>query len=182
MAKLLSRIDDRLRKFIEAQKIFFVATAAPEGLVNLSPKGMDSLRILGPQRILWRNFTGSGNETAGHLLQSSRMTLMWCSFTLKPMILRAYGSARAVHPHDADWADLGTHFLQADGTRQIVDLTVELVQTSCGYGVPFFDHRGSRDTLKQWTASKGPEGIRRFWEDHNQTTLDGAPTGIFDTT
>ena len=179
MAKLFSRIDSRMREFIEAQQIFFVATAAPEGRVNVSPKGMDSLRVLGPQRILWRNLTGSGNETAGHLLQLNRMTLMWCSFALKPMILRTYGSARTLHPRDTGWAELSSCFPAVDGVRQIFDMRIETVQASCGYAVPFFDYQGHRDTLEKWAANKGPEGIRRHWEDRNQSTLDGAPTGIF---
>ena len=133
MADQFPSIDKRLQDFIEAQHMFFVATAGPEGRVNVSPKGMDSLRVLGPNRILWRNWTGSGNETAGHLLQINRMTLMWCSFGIKPMILRAYGSARTVHRHDADWDALNGHFPEFIGARQVYDMTVEMVQTSCGY-------------------------------------------------
>ncbi len=178
MAKRYARIDKRMQDFIEAQHVFFVATAASEGRVNISPKDMDSLRVLGPRRILWRNLTGSGNETAGHLLQANRMTLMWCSFTLRPLILRVYGNARAVHPHDSDWSELGSHLRPAIGARQVFDLNVELVQTSCGYGVPFFDHVGPRTTLEKWATDRGPEGIRQFWEDHNQVTLDGEPTDI----
>ena len=178
MAKRYSRIDERMQEFIKAQQIFFVATAAPEGRVNVSPKDMESLRVLGSERILWRNLTGSGNETAGHLLRSSRMTLMWCSFTLQPMILRVYGSAHAVHPHEEDWTELSSHFRPSNGTRQIFDLDIDLVQTSCGYGVPFFDHVGPRDTLEKWATRKGPESIRKFWNDRNQVTLDGTPTDI----
>jgi len=169
-----------LQTFVEAQHLFFVATAAPEGRVNVSPKGMDSLRVLGPNRILWRNVTGSGNETAGHLRQLNRMTLMWCSFTAKPMILRAYGSARTLHPRDADWDPLNAQFPHSDGARQLYDMTVDMVQTSCGYAVPFYDHAGPRDTLQQWTEDRGPVGITDYWATRNQTTLDGAPTGILE--
>ena len=112
--------------------MFFVATAAPDGRVNLSPKGMDSLRVAGPNRILWRNLTGSGNETAGHLKALNRITLMWCSFALRPLILRAYGSARTISPVDADWAELNRRFPRGPGARQIFDVAVDLVQTSCG--------------------------------------------------
>ena len=168
-------------KFIEAQHMFFSGSAAPTGRVNISPKGMDSLRILGPNRILWRNFTGSGNETAGHLAQSDRMTLMWCSFTRQPMILRAYGTARTIHPRDADWDTLSAHFPPQLGMRQIYDMSVEMVQKSCGYAVPFFEHAGDRDTLKHWAQDKGEDGIRTYWAERNSTTLDGTPTGI-DTT
>ncbi len=178
MATQFDSIDKRLQDFIEAQQMFFVATAAPQGRVNLSPKGMDSLRVLGPNRILWRNATGSGNETAGHLLQSNRMTLMWCSFTTRPMILRAYGAARTVHRSDNAWAALNGHFPHFDGARQAFDMNVEMVQTSCGYGVPLYDFRGQRDTLEVWTADKGEAGLRTYWAEANARTLDGAPTGI----
>jgi len=178
MAKQFDRIEDDHRRFIAAQHIFFVGTAAPEGRVNVSPKGMDSLRVLGPDRILWRNLTGSGNETAGHLSQSKRMTLMWCSFEKRPLILRAYGTARTLHPRDAEFAALNGHFPDVPGARQIYDMSVDLVQTSCGYAVPFFDYSGERDVLRRWAEDKGPEGIETYWQERNRETLDGLPTGI----
>jgi len=178
MADQHPSIDDRLQRFIEAQHMFFTGTAAAEGRVNVSPKGMDSLRVLGPNRIIWRNVTGSGNETAGHLKQVNRMTLMWCSFTLKPMILRAYGTAKTIHPRDADWDTLNAHFAPFDGARQIYDMSVEMMQTSCGYAVPFYDHKADRDTLIKWTADRGSEGVKTYWKDRNQATIDGIPTGI----
>lgn len=178
MAEKFPSIDKRLQDFIEAQHLFFVGSAAPEGRVNVSPKGMDSLRVLGPNRILWRNVTGSGNETAGHLKAINRMTLMWCSFTLKPMILRTFGTARTIHPRDAEWDELNDNFPPFDGARQLYDMDVEMVQTSCGYAVPFFDNPRPRDTLVKWTADRGPEGVQAFWETRNQTTIDGLPTGI----
>ena len=174
-------LSDQHIAFIEKQHLFFSGTAAPEGKVNISPKGMDSLRVLGPNRILWRNFTGSGNETAGHLAQSDRMTLMWCSFTKQPMILRAYGSARTIHPRDADWGTLAAHFPDQLGMRQLYDMKVEMVQKSCGYAVPFFEHTAERDTLKHWADDKGDEGIRAYWSERNSRTLDGLPTGIDET-
>ncbi len=171
-------LDDRHIAFIEKQHMFFSGSAGPTGKVNISPKGMDSLRVLGPNRILWRNFTGSGNETAGHLAQNNRMTLMWCSFTKQPMILRAYGTARAIHVHDPDWAGLAAHFPDQLGMRQLYDMSIDMVQKSCGYAVPYFDHAGDRDTLKKWADDKGPDGIRTYWAERNSQTLDGAPTGV----
>ncbi|MEQ8430142.1 MULTISPECIES: pyridoxamine 5'-phosphate oxidase family protein [Roseobacteraceae] len=165
-------------KLIGQQHLFFCATAAPTGLVNVSPKGMDSLRVLSPNRILWRNFTGSGDETAGHLARSNRMTLMWCSFTRQPIILRAYGTARTIHRHDPDWAEMAAHFPPQPGMRQIYDMSIDMVQKSCGYAVPFFEHAGDRDTLKDWTDAKGEDGLRTYWTERNSKTLDGAPTGI----
>ncbi|SEQ38947.1 pyridoxamine 5'-phosphate oxidase family protein [Thalassovita taeanensis] len=178
MAKQFNHIHDDHRAFIEAQHIYFTGSAAPEGRVNISPKGMDSLAVLSPNRIIWLNLTGSGNETAGHLLQSDRMTLMWCAFTARPLILRAYGTARAVHHTDPDWAELCAHLPPHSGARQVFDMTVEMVQTSCGYAVPLFDHTGPRDTLTKWTDDKGPDGLRAYWLEKNTVTLDGAPTGI----
>ncbi|WP_306115264.1 MULTISPECIES: pyridoxamine 5'-phosphate oxidase family protein [unclassified Roseovarius] len=171
-------LSDQHIAFIGEQHLFFTGTAGASGKVNISPKGMDSLRVMGPNRILWRNFTGSGNETAGHLAQVNRMTLMWCSFTKRPMILRAYGTARTLHPRDADWAEMAAHFPDQLGMRQIYDMQIDMVQKSCGYAVPFFDHAGDRDTLKHWAEDKGAEGIPAYWTERNTQTLDGAPTGI----
>ncbi|MFE8072576.1 pyridoxamine 5'-phosphate oxidase family protein [Marinobacteraceae bacterium S3BR75-40.1] len=173
-------IDDKYRQFIEQQQMFFVATAADEGRVNLSPKGMDSLRVLGPNRIVWLNLTGSENETAAHLLENPRMTLMWCSFTRKPLILRAYGHATTVHPRDPEWDELYGLFPDTPGSRQIHDLSVDMVLASCGFGVPLYDFVGQRDTLTQWADSKGPEGMRQYQEKKNTVSLDGKPTGLFD--
>ncbi|NOX40126.1 MAG: pyridoxamine 5'-phosphate oxidase family protein [Alphaproteobacteria bacterium] len=179
MAKQFNRIAEAHQRFIEAQKTFFVGSAASSGRVNISPKGMDSLRILGPNRIVWLNLTGSGNETAGHLLDVNRMTLMWCAFEGLPMIMRAYGSARTVHPRDPDWGELATNFAQTKGSwRQIFDMKVETVQTSCGFGVPLFDYVAERDGLVRWAEKKGLEGEKTYWKERNGLTIDGNRTGI----
>ena len=136
------------------------------------------MRVKAPNRLLWLNLSGSGNETAGHLLDRNRMTVMWCSFTTRPLILRAYGAARTIHPRDADWEALAAEFPAIPGARQIFDMTVDLVQTSCGYAVPFFDNPRERDTLIKWAEGKGPDGIRAHWDKNNRTTIDGAPTGV----
>ncbi len=182
MARQFDHIDARNRAFIEEQHIFFVGTAAPDGRVNISPKGMDSLRVTGPNRIVWLNLTGSGNETAGHLLQANRMTLMWCSFTTRPLIMRAYGTATTLHVGDDGFDALAAMFPPpvgaSAGARQIFDMNVEMLQTSCGYAVPFFDYVGERDTLEKWNEDKGRTGIRHWWAERNAVTLDGVPTGI----
>lgn len=178
MATQFPEIEPRFQTFIERQQIFFVGTAAPDGRVNVSPKGMDSLRVLGPNRIVWRNLTGSGNETAGHLRQINRMTLMWCSFDAKPLILRAYGSARTLHPRDPDFATLNADFPPSPGARQIYDMQVDMAQSSCGYAVPFFEHTGPRDVLETWAEKKGADGMPAYWQERNARTIDGAPTGI----
>lgn len=178
MAKTFDRIALAHRAFIEAQHMFFVATAAASGRVNNSPKGMDSLRVLGPNRVIWRNSTGSGNETAGHLLLDPRITLMWCSFEAQPLILRCYGTAKAIHIGEDGW-DAGQALFPPDiAARQLFDVTVDLVQTSCGYGVPRMRYEAERPDGDAWAAEKGPEGIVKYWDDVNRATLDGFPTGI----
>ncbi|WP_103256733.1 pyridoxamine 5'-phosphate oxidase family protein [Tabrizicola aquatica] len=164
--------------FIGEQHLYFVGTAAPEGRVNLSPKGMDSLAVLSPSRILWLNLTGSGNETAAHLPLDPRITLMWCSFTTRPLILRAYGTARVVHRGDADWSALAPHLPDQPGARQIVDVAIDLVQSSCGFAVPFMNFVEDRLVLQKWATDKGPDGLRTYWDTRNRQSIDGLPTGI----
>ena len=178
MAEQFSCLQDQHREFIERQHVFFVATAAPDGRVNLSPKGLDTLRIVAPDRLRWLNLTGSGNETAAHLRESDRMTIMFCSFDRKPMILRLYGHARSVHVGDADWEEYGREFGQPLGARQIFDLDIDVVQTSCGFAVPRYDFVEPRETLTRWAENRGEDGIREYWREKNQRSLDGAPTGI----
>lgn len=165
-------------KFIAKQSIFFVGSAASTGLINVSPKGMDSLSVLSPNRILWRNMTGSGNETATHVSESPRMTLMWCAFEGPPMILRAYGTARPIFRQDPDWAEYDAHFEPDPAARQLFDVSIDMVQKSCGYGVPQMDFKAERDTLKNWAARKGEDGIREYWATRNAKTLDGVETEI----
>lgn len=178
MAKQFSEITDDHRLFIEAQHMFFCATAAEVGRVNMSPKGMDSLRVMGRNRIVWRNLTGSGNETAAHLKRMNRMTLMWLGFEKRPMILRAYGTARVLHLRDEEFAKLNDMFPPSHGARQVYDMTVEMMQSSCGYAVPFYDHQGPRNVLKDWAEDKGPEAVATYWETQNQRTIDGFETFI----
>ena len=180
MADQFPRLDDELSRFIDAQKIFFVGTAAPNGRVNVSPKGQDSLRILGPNEILWMNLTGSGNETAAHLLESNRITIMWCAFDGPPRILRVYGSARVFHPHDSRYAEFSRQLPSRLGTRQYFLVTIDLVQTSCGYAVPLMDYVEDRSALTKWSEKKGATGISEYWQGTNQRSLDGKPTGILD--
>lgn len=178
MGKQYTAIGDDHAAFIRGQKIYFTGSAAADGRVNVSPKGMDSLRILSPNRVAWLNLTGSSNETAAHLLENDRLTLMFCAFEGDALILRLYGHARAVHPRDAEWDGLLALFPPFPGARQVMLMDVDLVQTSCGAGVPLFDYQGERDTLLRWSEQKGPQGVREYWERKNSTSLDGKPTGI----
>jgi len=178
MAKQFPGFTEDHRAFITAQPVFFVASSAPAARINLSPKGMDSLRVLGPNRLIWLNVTGSGNETAAHLALDPRMTVMWCSFATRPSILRAYGTARCIHRSDDDWAGLAALLPDLIGARQIYAMAVDLVQTSCGYAVPVMDLKGERTTLKSWAEDKGPSGIVAYWDEANRTSINGLPTGI----
>ncbi|HEU0220492.1 MAG TPA: pyridoxamine 5'-phosphate oxidase family protein [Gallionella sp.] len=178
MGKLYKQLTDDLAGFIQRQKIFFVGTAADGGRVNVSPKGMDTLRVVAEDRVVWLNLTGSGNETAAHLREDDRITLMFCAFEGDPLILRLYGHAQVFHPHDAEWDSLIPFFPTIPSARQIIDMSIDLVQTSCGYGVPLFEFKADRDQLEEWAGRKGPEGIQKYWEEKNQMSLDGRPTGI----
>lgn len=166
--------------FIAAQPMFFVATAAREGRVNLSPKGLDALRVLGPNRVIWLNLTGSGNETAAHILDSPRMTLMFCAFTGPPKILRLYGQARLLHPQDAEGAELAAHFPAYAGGRQVFDLDVDLVHVSCGWGVPEMALVAPRAEhhLLPYFERLGPEKTVQYQQLKNRHSLDGHPTDI----
>ncbi len=178
MGKAHEVLSEQLIEFIEKQKIFFVGTATADSRVSVSPKGMDSLRVLGNRRAIWLNVTGSGNETSAHVQQNPRMTLMFCAFEGPPLILRLYGAARVIHKNDADWDALFSHFTPLPGARQIFDLSIDLVQASCGMGVPYYDYTGGRELLNDWAADKGEEGIRQYWEDKNQSSIDNIPTHI----
>lgn len=180
MAEQFPGFTDEHMAFIEAQQMFFVGTAAPEGRVNVSPKGQDSLRVLGPNEILWLNLTGSGNESAAHVASCERMTLMWCAFAGPPRILRAYGTAQVVHPRDPRWRAYAELIPPPLGARQYFHVDVDLVQTSCGYAVPLYEYQEQRRALTLWTEKRGPEGIARYWAERNTASIDGLPTGILD--
>ncbi len=179
MAKQYPSISPALQDFIEAQKLFFVGTAAADGRVNVSPKGMDSLRVLSPNRVVWLSVTGSGNESAAHIQELNRMTLMFCAFEGRPMILRLYGKADVIYPRHERWEELKRQFPDLPGTRQIFELTIDLVQTSCGMSIPFFDYVGERDDLNTWASNKG-ERIHDYWAEKNQVSIDGKATHIFE--
>lgn len=176
------QLNGTLRAFIERQPMFFVATAAEDGHVNLSPKGADSLRVLGDNHIRWLNLSGSGNETAGHLRRQNRITLMFCSFEGDAMILRVYGTAAVLHPHDAGWASAAASFPAYAGARQIYDVTIEQVQTSCGSGVPKLTFAGDRamTELVPFYENLGPEGVKDYWRRKNMVTIDGYATGVIE--
>ncbi len=179
MAEFFDALTQEHIEFIGKQHMFFVGTAADEGRVNVSPKGMDSFRVLNNSQVVWLNLTGSGNETAAHILDNNRMTVMFCSFDKQPLILRLYGKSSMVYPRDErKFQEYASLFNHQPGTRQFFEMQVESVQTSCGFAVPRYELQSERDTLKKWAEGKGDDGIREYWENRNQVSIDGRPTEI----
>lgn len=180
MAKFYESLTAELIKFIGNQPIFFVASAplTAEGHVNLSPKGLDCLRILTPNKVAYLDLTGSGNETSAHLAENGRITFMFCSFNGPPRILRLYGRGQVVLPAAREWADLAPQFPPYPGTRQIITAEIDTVQTSCGFAVPLMDYVGERDTLIRWAETKGQDGLEAYWQEKNRHSIDGLPTPL----
>lgn len=178
MAKFYSGLPPELQEFIAQQHIFFVATAPQEGRINLSPKGIDTFRCLSDRTVAYLDLTGSGNETAAHVQANSRITVMFCSFTEKPLILRLYGQGRVLRPRDSAWQEYCHLFPAIPGIRQIAVVEIESVQTSCGFGVPCYEFQGQRETLLEWAAQKGEAGLQDYWHAKNQSSIDGLPTHL----
>ena len=180
MAKFYTELNSDLQKFITKQHIFFTATAPLDGRINLSPKGINTFRCLDNQTVAYLDLTGSGNETAAHLHENGRLTIMFCSFTKKPLILRLYGTGQVVSPNSPDWDEMLQHFEQVPGIRQIIVLNIESAQTSFGYGVPLYEFQQERETLVEWAEKKGDSGIRQYWKTKNQASIDGLPTYVLE--
>src|SRR3990170_7520680 len=174
MADFFDALNDRHAAMIARQPVFFVATAAAGGRINLSPKGYDCFRVLSPGRVAYLDVGGSGNETNAHLLADGRITLMFCNFQQPALILRIYGRGGPVVPWDRGWEELAPHFTLLPGTRQIFDIAVESVQTSCGWGVPVMTLEKERATLLKYHAKADP----REWAGKSKTrraSIDGLP-------
>ena len=177
MGKIRSEIDDAARQFIEAQKIFFVASAPLDaaGHVNLSPKGLDTFRILGPTTVAYVDFNGSGVETIAHLKENGRIVLMFCAFQGQPDIFRLYGHGRVVEPHQPEFATLAESFSTCENARSIIVVEVTRIKDSCGYGVPLFKYEGEREQLQAWARNRGPERLKAYREEKNRHSIDGLP-------
>ncbi len=180
MGKLYDTLAENHADFIRAQPFFFVATAplSPEGHVNMSPKGLDTFRILDANRVAYLDLTGSGNETSAHLLENGRITFMFCAFEGPPLILRLFGKGRTVLRSSPEWATLRPLFPEHPGVRQILVAEVYQVQQSCGFGVPRMEYRGQRERLPKWSEGKGEDEIARYHQERNAVSLDGLPTPI----
>jgi hypothetical protein len=183
MAKQFERIDARLQDFISRQHIFFTASATNSSRVNISPRETGCLRVIDANSVVYLDRTGSGNETAAHLRADGRLTVMFCAVEGPPMILRLYGRGRAIHRDSPEYGSiLADHYENSEplGARQIIRLNIDLVQTSCGFGVPLFDYKAERTSLDQWTHAKGPSGLESYRREKNSYSMDGLPTGMFD--
>jgi hypothetical protein len=175
MAEFFDTLSDEHIDFIRRQPLFFVATAplADDARINLSPKGMDTFRVIDSGRVGYLDLTGSGNETSAHLHENGRVTFMFCSFDRAPNILRIYGRGRVALRDGEGWDELAEHFEILPGARQIITAEVHSVQTSCGFAVPFMETKGERDTLVRYANKKGEEELRQYWQKKNTHSIDG---------
>ena len=180
MGKQFAKIEPEHKAFIERQRIFFVASAPPKGKINVSPKGLSSLRVLGDNDVAYLDCTGSGSETRAHLMAADdkRLTIMFCAFEGAPVILRLYGQGRSLMRGTPEYAALVPQFEEVPGARQIVRLAVDLVQTSCGMGVPLFDYKQERGSLVRYWTAQGIDNLRKYWGLKNMKSIDGLPTSF----
>ncbi|HUM48048.1 MAG TPA: pyridoxamine 5'-phosphate oxidase family protein [Chitinophagales bacterium] len=178
MGKFFTEINEHHQAFIEKQHLFFVSTAplSAEGHINLSPKGLDSFRVLGPNEVGYMDLVSKGNETAAHALENGRITFMFCSFDAVPNILRLYGKAWAVLRDDPEWEALSSQFTIYPSTRQIIKATIFKIQTSCGFGVPQYEYSGERNLHFEWAEKKGTDGLQNYVMENNLISIDGLPT------
>ena len=177
MGKLYGGIDAALQSFIEAQHVFFVATAplGTSGHVNVSPKGLNALRIFDPHTLGYLDFVGSGAETIAHLRENQRIVVMLCAFQGAPRIVRLHGYGEVIEPPDPEFARLRPLFAPATATRAIIRVAVDRISDSCGYGVPLFEFKGERPQLSNWAERKGEDGLTAYQKDKNHLSIDGLP-------
>ena len=177
MSKIYEELDERLRQFIMRQKLFFVASAprSDTGLINVSPKGMDTLRILDGTTIAYLDLTGSGVESIAHLKENGRFVMMFCSFDEQPLILRLHGRGRVVEKSDSEWEKLRPRFPEFPTARAIVVLSILRIADSCGWGVPRFDFAGPRDQYGNYASRIGEDGLRQAQLKSNLSSIDRLP-------
>ncbi len=177
MGKVYEHIDEKLTKWVSEQHLFFVSTAplSEDGLINCSPKGLDSFRILGPNQVAYLDLTGSGIETLAHLKENGRIVIMFCAFKGGPNIVRFHGKGEAVTPGEPGFDELMAHFPEMGGVRSIIKIDVTRISDSCGYAVPRYEYVEDRDTLLRWAEKKGEEGVADYQRTTNAKSLDGLP-------
>lgn len=177
MGKLYEQIDAGLQAFIEAQRVFFVATAPVDGTghINLSPKGLDTFRVLGANKVAYLDHVGSGAETIAHLKENHRIVMMLCAFEGPPRIVRLHGRGDVLEPQCAEYERLRPLFPQNPSGRAIILVAVDRISDSCGFGVPLYAYHGERSQLVAWADRKGPEGLRQYQAEKNEVSIDGLP-------
>jgi hypothetical protein len=177
MAKVYESITTEITEWVAAQKMFFVATAplAETGLVNCSPKGGDTFRILDAQTVAYQDLTGSGIETIAHLKENGRIVIMFCAFEGPPKIVRFHGMGEVIEHDHPEFVTLVTLFPYNAGTRAIIRIHVTRISDSCGFAVPRYDFVEPRDVLDKWAISKGEEGTKAYRDEKNINSLDGLP-------
>lgn len=175
--KVIEAIDERLQEFLRRQHVFFVATAPLEAdsFINVSPKGLDTLRVLSPRRVAYLDLTGSGVETIAHLRQNGRIVIMFCAFEGPPRIVRLHGKGTAWEPPSPEFEELAPLFPDYPGSRAVIEVDVERVSDSCGFSVPFMDFAGEREKLVDWSEAKGAEGLDRYRREKNSKSINGLP-------
>jgi Pyridoxamine 5'-phosphate oxidase len=175
MSKTFDSLDEALARFIRKQHMFFVATAPNSGdaHINLSPKGLDSFRILDPQTVAYLDLTGSGVETVAHLRENQRITLLFCAFEGPPKILRLYGQGEVLEPGDSRFEQLKPQFPDLVGARSIIVVTLTRIADSCGYAIPLYEYAGERTQLIEWGQRQGPKGLVKYRSGHNRVSIDG---------
>ena len=175
MGKIHERLNDKLIQFIERQHVFFVGTAPdePNGHLNLSPKGLDSFRVLGPDSVAYLDLIGSGIETVAHLRQNGRITILFCAFEGRPLIVRLHGQGRVVEPCDPEWGQLVVGFPAYPGVRSVIVVDVERISDSCGFAVPLYEYKGERSQLTDYATKKGPKGMEQYKARENRVSIDG---------
>lgn len=178
MGKVYDKIDESVKTWVDEQDLFFVATSplANSGRVNCSPKGMDSLRIMGEHRIAYADHIGSGSETIAHLRENGRIVLMLCAFKGAPKIMRFHGTGRVVLEGEVCFEELKENFSDMLGLRAIIDIEVKRVSDSCGWGVPEYEMKNERDLLHNWADKKGKNGILNYQKENNKSSIDGLPS------
>lgn len=177
MGKVFAEIDEALREFVERQHVFFVATApaSVDGHVNCSPKGLDTLRILGPTTVAYLDYTGSGAETIAHLRENGRIVIMLCAFDGPPKIVRFHGRGEVIEPDAAEFAVLLAQFEPGPGVRSIIRIEVDRISDSCGFGVPLMQFERERSQHPAWAEKKGESGLETYRRERNAVSIDGIP-------
>jgi hypothetical protein len=176
MGRTYDAIDDRMAEFLCAQRVFFVGTAPAEGgHVNVSPKGLDTFAVFGPRTVAYLDLTGSGIETIAHVRQNGRITLLFCAFEGAPRIVRLYGRGRVIPLESAEFATHAERFGSYTSARAIIEVAVDRIADSCGYGIPQYRYESERTQLLEWADRKGPDGVTAYRDDHNATSIDGLP-------